>query len=278
MNLEPCPKSAKYLLRFDDLSPAMNWNIWSEIEEALVRKRIKPLLAVVPDNQDPKLQVEAPVQNFWERVRKWHSLGWTIGLHGFQHKYVTKHAGIVTVKTKSEFAGLPAWKQEEKLRRGIEIFSRQGINPSVWIAPNHSFDSITVSLLARLGMRIISDGQFWFPFICSQEMFWVPQQLFRLRPAPAGIWTVCYHHNQWTPSLLAQFHRDLERYADDIWPLEKVTDTWSGRRSRWSDWLCKHARLSSFLIRCQLKAWSCLRSRPRSGSLGQESSIQIPAR
>ena len=51
------PKRAKYLLRFDDLCPAMNWDTWSEIEVTLVRKGIKPLLAVVPDNQDATLKV-----------------------------------------------------------------------------------------------------------------------------------------------------------------------------------------------------------------------------
>jgi predicted deacetylase len=273
--MQPYPKKAKYLLRFDDLSPAMNWRVWAEIEEALVRKRIQPLLAVVPDNRDPTLQLEAPVDNFWQRVRGWQALGWTVGLHGFQHKYVTEHAGIVTAKTKSEFAGLPARDQEDKLRRGVEIFVRQGINPNVWIAPNHSFDSTTVTLLPELGMRVISDGQCRFPFVCSQEMFWVPQQLSRLKPAPAGIWTVCYHHNQWTPSVLAQFHRDLDRYEDNIWPLEKVMQTWGGRRSRWSDWLCKHPRVSSLLVRFELKTWSWCRSERQSLAVGRERRIEV---
>jgi len=275
MTVQSYPENAKYLLRFDDLSPAMNWNIWSEIEDALVRRRIKPLLAVIPDNQDPKLRVEAPVENFWERVRKWQSYGWTIGLHGFQHKYITKHAGIVTSRTKSEFAGLPAQVQEEKLRRGMEIFAREGIKPTVWIAPNHSFDFTTIALLSKFGTRIISDGQFRFPLVCSQQMFWVPQQIFRLRPAPPGMWTVCYHHNQWTPSMLAQFHHDLDRYGADIWPLETVTKTWSGRRSPRSEWLCRQPRLSSFIMRCRLKAWLVCRSERRSVGPRQEPAIQI---
>ena len=48
----------KYLLRFDDLCPTMNWKIWSEIEAVLLERRLKPVLAVVPDNQDPGLQVD----------------------------------------------------------------------------------------------------------------------------------------------------------------------------------------------------------------------------
>jgi predicted deacetylase len=276
--MQPSLERAKYLLRFDDLCPGMNWNIWSDIEEALVQRGIKPLLAVVPDNRDAKLQVQAPVDHFWERVRTWQSWGWTIGLHGFQHKYVTRHTGIVTTRTKSEFAGLNARDQGEKLRRGAEIFARQGIRSSVWIAPNHSFDWTTVTLLSGLGMSIISDGHFRFPYVCAQEMFWVPQQLFRLRPAPAGMWTVCYHHNKWTPATLAQFQRDLDRFGDDIWPLEKVVKTWSERRSGWSDWLCKHPRFSSLLIRCELKAWSLCRCQAPSHCGRQEIPAPMPDR
>jgi len=269
------PKRAKYLLRFDDLCPAMNWDTWSEIEVTLVRKGIKPLLAVVPDNQDATLKVQAPVDDFWERVRTWQSRGWTIGLHGFQHKYVTERPGIVTARTKSEFAGLSARDQGEKLRRAVEIFDRQGIHSSVWIAPNHSFDSTTVTLLSGLGMSIISDGQCRFPFVCAKEMFWVPQQLHGFRPAPAGIWTVCYHHSKWTPSVRAQFYRDLDQYREDIWPFDKVVQTWRQRRSGWSDWLCKHPRFSSLLIRCGLKAWSWCPRKWRSGPGSNETPVHM---
>lgn len=272
------PNCAKYLLRFDDLCPAMNWSVWSEIEEALVRKGIKPLLAVVPDNQDAVLKVAAPVDDFWKRVRSWQALGWTIGLHGFQHKYVTERAGIVTSKTKSEFAGLSAREQGEKLRRAVKIFARQGIQPRVWIAPNHSFDATTVTLLAGLGLTIISDGQCRFPFVCPRDMFWVPQQLYGMRPAPAGLWTVCYHHNRWSPQLLAQFHRDLDHYAEDIWSLETVIQTWQGRRSGWSDWLCRHPRFSGLLTRGELKAWSWRRGERRSGLGPRPASLSLTER
>src|SRR5260370_42375028 len=55
---------------------------------ALMARRLKPILAVVPDNQDPMLKVDAPVADFWDRVRQWQARGWTIALHGYQHRYV----------------------------------------------------------------------------------------------------------------------------------------------------------------------------------------------
>src|SRR5256885_866914 len=43
--------SARYLVRFDDLCPTMNWDVWKSVEEVLFRTGIRPLLAVIPDNQ-----------------------------------------------------------------------------------------------------------------------------------------------------------------------------------------------------------------------------------
>jgi hypothetical protein len=247
------PGTAKYLVRFDDICPTMNWKVWSEIESALVEHGIKPILAVVPDNQDHKLQVDAPVVDFWERVRQWQARGWTIGLHGFQHKYVGERAGIVTPKKNTEFAGVPAAEQEEKLRQGVKIFEQNGITPRVWIAPSNSFDATTVDLLPRFGIRIICDGQFRFPFVCQREMFWVPHQIFNFRPAPSGVWTVCYHHNDWTEADLKRFRENLRLFHADLWSLDNVLEVWSGRRSWWSAWLSTNPRFSEQWIRVQLK-------------------------
>ncbi|MDE3066482.1 MAG: DUF2334 domain-containing protein [Verrucomicrobiota bacterium] len=267
----PLPRTAKYLLRFDDLCPTMNWKMWSEIEATLTEYQVKPLLAVVPDNQDPVLQVDSPAEDFWERARRWQARGWTIALHGFEHQYIAERPGIVTPRKKTEFAGVPAPEQEEKLRRGMEILERQGLKPSVWIAPNNSFDATTVALLPRFGIHVICDGWFRFPFVWpltpslspsdgkkAKErgwMFWVPQQLFGFRPAPRGVWTVCYHHNHWTAADLARFRADVSRYRAALWSLDDVQQVWAGRRSRWSAWLCTSPRLSPLLTRIELKFW-----------------------
>ncbi len=233
----------------------MNWAVWSEIEAALLEHRLKPILAVVPDNQDPVLRVAAPIQDFWQRARQWQARGWTLALHGFQHKYTARRSGLVTPRKLTEFAGLPAAEQEEKLRRGAEIFERQGIKPRVWIAPNDSFDRTTVSLLAQFGIRIICDGYFRVPFVCRQKMVWIPQQLYGFRPAPPGVWTVCYHHNHWTASDLGRFRKDLIWHRPDIWSLDQVTQAWADRRWRGPAWLYTWPRLSQLVIRCELKLW-----------------------
>src|SRR5262245_38354882 len=73
---------SRYLIRFDDICSTMNWLVWDAIESQLIRYAVRPILAVVPDNRDPNLIVDPPRSDFWERVRRWQSRGYTIALHG----------------------------------------------------------------------------------------------------------------------------------------------------------------------------------------------------
>src|SRR5215469_15120577 len=113
--------TAKYLVRFDDICPTMNWDIWVRVEKVLLESGIRPILAVVPDNQDPKLHAAAPNSEFWARVRTWQARGWTIGLHGYQHLKATHDGGILNLNQWSEFSGLPFDEQKSKLQRAHDI-------------------------------------------------------------------------------------------------------------------------------------------------------------
>ena len=126
----------------------MDWDVWARVEAALRERDLRPILAVVPDNQDANLQVRPPAKDFWERVRGWQSLGWTIGLHGYQHRYVSRRRGMVTARRKSEFAGLPAAAQRDKLRRATDIFRGHGIHARVRrdVAPAAAADAATLAL------------------------------------------------------------------------------------------------------------------------------------
>lgn len=214
--------SAKYLLRFDDICPTMNWEVWAEVQNILLEFKIAPLLAVIPDNRDPSLVVSDYNPQFWERVREWQRLGWTIGLHGYQHTFATTNSGIIGINNYSEFSGLSEAAQESKLRRALEILAREGVNPDVWVAPAHSFDYITVKLLHTLGLRNISDGFFLSPRRDKLGMLWIPQQLWRFRRMPPGIWTVCFHINTWDGDRLSKFRAGVERFSRDITDLKSV--------------------------------------------------------
>ena len=215
---------ATYLVRFDDICPTMNWESWDKIEAVLVSLNIKPLLAIVPDNQDEKLKVSRENNEFWKRVKKWQSLGWSIAIHGYQHKYQTQDPGLMKLNKYSEFSGLSYEVQSKYLKNALAIFEKNGIFPDLWIAPAHSFDKITVKVLYESGIKIISDGFYVRP-VNRLGMVWVPQQLWRFRDFSFGLWTVCYHLNNANHTDLKKICSDLNIFKDRITNLENVIKT-----------------------------------------------------
>lgn len=211
----------RYLVRFDDICPTMNWTIWDTIERILDEKNIKPIVAVVPDNQDQSLMFEGPKENFWERVRSWCDKGWGIGLHGYQHIYKTQDSGMIGINSRSEFAGLPATIQKDQLEKALRIFQKENVRVDAWVAPAHSFDQVTLDILKSLGVTTISDG-YYTRAVRDGEMNWIPQQIWRFEGKNTGLWTVCYHHNAWSDQCLQIFKSDIEKYQSKIISLADV--------------------------------------------------------
>lgn len=207
--------SARYLVRFDDICPTMDWHAWSRIEPVLHQHGVKPIMAVVPDNCDPHLVAGDAVPDFWARVRRWQAQGWAIALHGHQHLYTTREAGLVGINRYSEFAGLSEAMQRDKLQQALAVFAREGVRADAWVAPAHSFDATTVKLLLEAGVEVVSDGFYRRP-VRHLGALWVPQQLWRFRPMPAGLWTVCFHCNGFGDAVVQAFARDIARYASQI--------------------------------------------------------------
>ncbi len=214
--------SARYLVRFDDIAPGMAWKRWAQIEALLVAHEVRPILAVVPDNVDPELEVEPRIDDFWERVRGWQERGWTIGLHGHRHDYVNTDGGLLGLNPASEFAGLSYKDQQHKIRAGLAIFTEHGVRADAWIAPSHSFDRTTVSVLLEEGVDVISDGFGLRAGRTGDGAVWVPQQLWSFRPRPVGTWTVCLHHNSWSEADLQRFDAALAANRNRITDLATV--------------------------------------------------------
>lgn len=220
----------KYLLRFDDLCPTMAWSVWDRVEQLLVAAGVRPILAVVPDNRDPELMVAPPAPDFWARVRSWQARGWAIGLHGYQHDYVTREPGLIGINRYSELAGLPPDVQREKLARGLDVFRANGVRADLFVAPAHSFDEVTLVALNELGLHTLSDGLFPLPHRDPHGILWVPQQLWRFRPMPPGVWTVCAHLNTWGEVELARLQADLQTYRPWLTDLHAVAAHFGARR------------------------------------------------
>jgi hypothetical protein len=121
------------------------------------------------------------------------------------------------------------------LAKGLRIFEEQGVVPDVWIAPGHSFDHATLDVLVESGLTSVSDGFMAYPCRDDAGVFWIPQQLWRFRPMPFGVWTVCVHHNRWRSRDVARLHADLRRYAGRVIGLREVRKEHGARRLGWTD-------------------------------------------
>lgn len=226
--------SARYLLRFDDICPTMNWSVWEHIEPLLHAHNIRPILAVVPDNRDPELCIAPPHPAFWDRVRAWQAAGWCIALHGYQHHYETADGGLMGINAYSEFAGLPEEAQRVKLERALKIFTAQGVRADAWVAPAHAFDSTTVRLLLEQGIDTISDG-FYFRPVQRMGALWIPQQFWHFRPMPTGLWTVCLHINRYGEAEISRLHEWITQYAVAMTSVQAIRDAGTVRPAAWPD-------------------------------------------
>jgi hypothetical protein len=214
--------SSKYIIRLDDACPTMNSENWRRMEVLLSTYQITPIVAVVPNNQDHKLMVDDENEDFWKHVKKWQNKNWEIALHGFEHKYVTKHKSIVPINDYSEFAGVSLEKQKEKIREGIKIFKQNNISCHVWIAPAHSFDENTIKALKEESdIRIISDGIAWSPYY-AYDMHWIPQQLWKPREMPFGTWTICYHPDEMKEKDFERLENFLEKNSKKFTSINKL--------------------------------------------------------
>jgi predicted deacetylase len=245
--------NARYLVRFDDICPTMNWAMWDRIEAMLDEHAIRPIVAIVPDNQDPNLAVAPARGDFWERVRAWQKAGWFIALHGYQHQYVTTHAGLVGINPFSEFAGLPHETQKLKLVNALAIMQQHGVEPDGWVAPAHSFDATTVQVLLELGIEVISDGFYRRP-VRYLGATWIPQQIWRFRPMPVGVWTVCVHGNTLTEHSFQALKDDLVRFGPQITSVQAVLGAGRAPSRTPLDQAFMHAWRASLRLKQRLRA------------------------
>lgn len=185
-----------YVIRLDDASDYNNLSNWNRMEKILNSYSIKPIVGVIPNNQDPSM-VKAYKKNndFWKKVKQWQNSGWIIAMHGYNHVYITDEGGINPIQKRSEFAGVSLKKQEDKIKNGIEIFKSNGIIPDAFFAPSHTFDENTLLALKKNSdIRIISDtiaNDIYF----ENDFYFLPQQSGRVRKLPFKFVTFCYHPN-----------------------------------------------------------------------------------
>lgn len=184
-------------IRMDDITPDMDWKKFLRFKEILDDYGICPLIGVVPDNKDKKLKIDPPREDFWEYIKQLQEQGWVIAMHGLNHLYTTRAAGMFPIGGKSEFAGLSYVRQDEMIREGRRILTSKGISTDIFMAPSHSFDRNTLRALKKNGFYIVTDGFGISPFR-TEDMIFYPISVKRsrsLKDTRVGIVTFVYHAN-----------------------------------------------------------------------------------
>ena len=64
------------LIRFDDIAPNMNWELMDKCEKFFLEYDIKPVVGVIPNNEDKDLLKFPYKKDFWEKLRKWQNYAW----------------------------------------------------------------------------------------------------------------------------------------------------------------------------------------------------------
>lgn len=211
-----------YIFRLDDIAPNMAWDRYVRLRTIFTRFNVKPLIAVIPQNEDPNfLQYPTIPGDFWEEVRERQRDGWHIAQHGYRHLYDSTSAGILGVSRRSEFAGHSYEEQLHRLAAGKEIFSREGIEIQTFVAPSHSFDHATLRALKELGIGAVSDGFTFYPYRYEGLLF-VPQLTEMPRPCPFGVHTFCLHSNTMPESLFHRIEVFLQQHHEEVIPFEQA--------------------------------------------------------
>ena len=212
-----------YLLRLDDACPKRDIAKWDKMESLLDKYGVKPLVGIIPDCKDPAFEKYPFDEKFWtERVLRWKEKNWTFAMHGYEHVFNTKNRGINPVNPRSEFAGLSFDEQLNKIQGGVCKLRENGIEPTVFFAPAHTFDKNTIkALLQETNIRIISDVPANKPFK-KYGMNFIPQQSGRVRELPFTVQTFCYHPNIMEGKDFDELETFLQKHTFSAFPLEET--------------------------------------------------------
>ncbi len=211
------------LIRLDDIAENMNWELMDKCEILFDKYNIKPLLGVIPNNQDPELLKYPKNERFWEKVSQWKKKEWEITMHGYSHLYTQKSdkKDIFNYGGNSEFYGLNYHEQLDKIKNGIIEFEKRGIQIRSFFAPNHIYDEITLRALKDCNINIVIDGYGLFPFFKNGILF-IPQLFYREILLPFGIQSTQIHLNYWSQTDFNQFEQFIKKNADKILHLDYI--------------------------------------------------------
>jgi len=207
----------KICIRMDDITPDMDWAKFLRFKELCDLYQVKPLIGVVPKNEDKNLSIDKPREDFWAYIRALQEEGWIVAQHGYVHVYTTNEAGIFPLNHFSEFAGVEYSEQYEALRLGQNILREHGIETDIFMAPGHSYDKYTFKALENLGFWRITDGFGKQPYIRDNMVFYpISYSKSSALRAKSGYTTFVVHTNTMEENDFKQYEQMFEKNKSRI--------------------------------------------------------------
>lgn len=217
--------SVKIAVRIDDITPDMDWDSFYKFKQLLDEYGVKPLLGVVPDNRDENLRQGTKRDDFWDYLRSLQTEGWSIALHGLKHIYTTKQGGAFPLNHFSEYAGVSYDEQKEMLIQGMHILEKHGIATTVFMAPGHSYDRNTLTILRELGFCYVTDGFGSYPYRDKKSGLIFLPIAFRSHSdilKKHGYTTLVYHINGTSKEQMQQYGAFLKQNRNNFIPYREL--------------------------------------------------------
>lgn len=215
----------KYLIRLDDACPTMDGAKWQRMFDILDRYGVRPMVGIIPHNEDPKQEIDVPDADFWNKAKQWQQKGYAIALHGYNHCYISDKGldGLNPLWRRSEFAGVPLDVQRQKVRDGFEILSGHGLNPKYFFAPSHTFDENTLKALRECtDIRIVSDTIATKTYRRGDFVF-LPQLGGHCTEMKIqGIWTFCLHPSAMNEEQFIAVEIFLKKYKNEFIGFDEI--------------------------------------------------------
>lgn len=207
----------KLTIRMDDISPDMDWEKFLAFKALLDVNGIKPLIGVVPDNQDENLHRADFRTDFWDYMKELQENGWIIALHGYRHIYTTKQGGLFPLNHFSEFAGVPLEQQKSMLKESTEILKQHNIKTDIFMAPAHSYDRNTLLALRDAGYTKLTDGFGNGPYNWKGMTFY-PISFLQSRSLKkkTGITTLVVHTNELQKADMERYQKLFEAHKREL--------------------------------------------------------------
>tara|TARA_B100001175_G_scaffold290781_1_gene275481 strand:+ start:1452 stop:2261 length:810 start_codon:yes stop_codon:yes gene_type:complete len=205
------------LIRLDDIAENMNWDLMKKSELLFEKYNIKPVLGVIPNNEDTDLLKYPKNKDFWEQVRNWKKKGWEIAMHGNSHVYDTdsNKYDYFNYGGGSEFFGHTLENQMLKIKNGLKKFSQENIKIRNFYAPNHSYDKNTFIALKNCGIDEVIDGYGLMPYK-ENDIKFIPQLFHKVVALPFGIQSTTIHLNYWNEKDFDNFEIFIKKNIDKI--------------------------------------------------------------